>query len=341
MTGVAALLKAANPGWDWRAIKNLILAGGDNVASMANTITQKRLNAFGALTCTNSPVFSRLRPIGDTISGAVGRAVILSVLNINCADPNGDVDVTVNPGSEIVTLRDDGLGSDQAAGDGVYSGLWNPPASGNFALTFPDGSVLTVTVSTPTIGVTPAALDFGGVNVGTSVDKTFSVQNVGSGTLTGSATANIPYAIVSGGSYSLTARQSQTVTVRFSPTTTGTFSGNVTFTGGGGASRPITGVSVPAATLTATPDSLLPGETLTAAWSGIAAPTATDWIGLYKPGAANSPSITWRYTTGAASGSVPLVLPSTVIPDTYELRLFANNGYTRLATSTTFVVTLP
>ena len=106
-------------------------------------------------------------------------------------------------------------------------------------------------------------------------------------------------------------------------------------------SNAFTVTAPPPANLTATPATISLGGTLTAAWSGIAAPTATDWIGLYKPGAANSPSITWRYTTGAASGSVPLVLPSTVIPGTYELRLFANNGYTRLATSTTFVVTSP
>ncbi|MBI3057772.1 MAG: S8 family serine peptidase [Deltaproteobacteria bacterium] len=43
VTGVAALLKAQNPGRDWRAIKNLILAGGDNLSLLAKTITQKRL----------------------------------------------------------------------------------------------------------------------------------------------------------------------------------------------------------------------------------------------------------------------------------------------------------
>ena len=50
VTGVAALLQAHDPSLDWRGIKNLILAGGDNVASLTNTITQKRLNAFSALT---------------------------------------------------------------------------------------------------------------------------------------------------------------------------------------------------------------------------------------------------------------------------------------------------
>src|SRR5439155_6983308 len=49
VTGVAALLKAQDPGRDWRAIKNLILSGGDTIPSLTNTITRKRLNARGAL----------------------------------------------------------------------------------------------------------------------------------------------------------------------------------------------------------------------------------------------------------------------------------------------------
>src|SRR2546422_295586 len=57
VTGVAALLKAQDPARDWRALKNLILAGGDTVPSLATTtITQKRLNARGALTCPGDDV---------------------------------------------------------------------------------------------------------------------------------------------------------------------------------------------------------------------------------------------------------------------------------------------
>src|SRR3989449_359521 len=88
VTGVAALLKAQDPARDWRAIKNLILAGGDTVPSLATTtITQKRLNARGALTCSNSTVLSRLTPVGNTISNSVGTPLDLAVLNITCANP--------------------------------------------------------------------------------------------------------------------------------------------------------------------------------------------------------------------------------------------------------------
>jgi hypothetical protein len=122
VTGVAALLKAHNPNWDWRAIKNLILAGGDNFDALADTITQKRLNAYGALGCSNSTVLSRLRPVNDTINGSIGTPINLGVLHIKCANPNGNITVTVDPDGQVLTLFDDGQGSDQVAGDGIYSG---------------------------------------------------------------------------------------------------------------------------------------------------------------------------------------------------------------------------
>ena len=143
VSGVAALLKAYNPQLDWKAIKNLILAGGDSVSSPAGTVTGKRLNARGALSCHNSTVLSRLRPISDRISTSIGMSVNLAALHINCAAPNGEVSVTANPGDPI-TLRDNGQGFDQDAGDGIYSGQWAPPLEGTYTLNFPDGDVLTV-----------------------------------------------------------------------------------------------------------------------------------------------------------------------------------------------------
>jgi hypothetical protein len=146
VTGVAALLKAQNPSLDWRAIKNLILTGGDVNSSLVDTISQRRLNAYGSLTCSNSLVQSRLAPIADVVSGSVGSPIILSMLNINCAQPAGPVSVQVSPGAQSVTLADDGNGADLVAGDGIYTASWAPPAAGSYTLTFPDGSSLGVEV---------------------------------------------------------------------------------------------------------------------------------------------------------------------------------------------------
>ena len=98
--------------------------------------------------------------------------------------------------------------------------------------------------------------------------------------------------------------------------------------------------------LTASPSSIAPGGTLTATWERIASPTSTDWIGLYQPGAANTAYIDWVYvscskTPGSSlpSGSCPLVVPASVAPGTYVLRLFSNNGFSQLSASNNFTVT--
>ena len=155
VTGVAALLAAQDPSRDWRAIKNLILAGGDSISSLSDTVTGKRLDAYGAMTCTNSSVDSRLQPVLDTISGSLGSPVTLSVLNINCANPAGGVTVQVSPGGQNITLVDDGTGADQATGDGVYTAQWTPSSPGSYVLAFPDGSKVNVEVLT-TYGYTQA-----------------------------------------------------------------------------------------------------------------------------------------------------------------------------------------
>ena len=147
VTGVAALLKAYDPSLDGKAIKNRILAGGDTIASMGSTISQKRLNALGALTCSNSIVFSRLRPILSSVTGAVGTPLNLSALHINCGAPNGRVRVSVAPVGVTVTLMDDGFGADEEADDGIYSGQFTPYAAGTYTLTFPGSDVVSFQVS--------------------------------------------------------------------------------------------------------------------------------------------------------------------------------------------------
>ncbi len=451
VTGLAALLKAQDPARDWRAIKNLILAGGDDIPSVTDTISQKRLNAQSALTCSNSTLSSRLRPIGDTVTAALGSPIDLAVLNIDCASANGTMTVAVSPGDQVITLVDDGAETDQAAGDGIYSGQFTPPGTGIFTLTFSTGDVITVQVlqnyvfapvpldyrniggtnlalfddevaqitspfpilfgggsftdlwvtdngtisftdsfsswdntaipnsgvstlvapfwddlraldgtnqnvwwevtgtppnrelvvewrdlpnwncfdtavkfqvvffegssdilfnyadtvfgegcvawdymlpdngasatvgvqvatdlanefsffspslnnntallwtlgssqpPTPIISISPSSENFGNVAVGSSADKNFIVQNIGGGTLSGSASTSAPFSVVAGETYNLAPGESQTVTVRFSPSSIGTFIANVAFTGGGGASRTVAGAGVTQFTLT-------------------------------------------------------------------------------------------
>ena len=146
VTGAVALIHSLYPGIDWRAVKNRILAGGDIVSSLDQTVTGRRLNLFGALTCSNSTILSRTQPLSSVVNSYIGRPITLSALHINCAAPNGDVTVTVSPTGETITLLDNGLGSDIGAGDGVYAGTWTPPSAGVFTLTFPNQDVVTVNI---------------------------------------------------------------------------------------------------------------------------------------------------------------------------------------------------
>ncbi len=147
VAGVAALLKAADGSRDWRAIKNLILAGGDSTSAMnGTTVTGKRLNAKGALNCSNQVVLERVFPVPDDPIGQIGEPLTLAALHINCANPNGDVQVTVNPGGQSITLMDNGSAPDMAAGDGIYSGAFTPSAAGTFTLSFQGGGTVTLHV---------------------------------------------------------------------------------------------------------------------------------------------------------------------------------------------------
>jgi hypothetical protein len=99
-------------------------------------------------------------------------------------------------------------------------------------------------------------------------------------------------------------------------------------------------------TLTVTPTAIVAGDTAMVAWSGIASPTPTDWIGLYAAGTEDGQYIDWIYVScsqvpasARAAGSCSYVVASTLPAGTYEFRLFAAGGFTRLATSNSFTVT--
>jgi RHS repeat-associated protein len=99
----------------------------------------------------------------------------------------------------------------------------------------------------------------------------------------------------------------------------------------------------PSASLSVRPAIVPQGSTVSATWSGIPTPTTSDWLGLYQPGAADSPAPTATVlTTGQASGQVAFPLSASQAPGSYELRLFNGSGTTsRLAVSNLFVVTAP
>ena len=94
------------------------------------------------------------------------------------------------------------------------------------------------------MAVTPASVNFGAVVTNTVSSFSLTVQNVGAGTLAGTASVPSPFGILSGGTYSLNATQSQTVTIGYNPTAVGANTQSVTFSGGAGATVIVTGTGV-------------------------------------------------------------------------------------------------
>src|SRR5581483_10081149 len=96
--------------------------------------------------------------------------------------------------------------------------------------------------------------------------------------------------------------------------------------------------------LSGAPSPVNPGAAITATWGGIGAPTAKDWVGIFASSGVNDTGtrVNWAFTNGAASGSIPITIPvGTPAGTTYELRLFSNNSFTKLATSQPFAVARP
>ena len=168
VTGVAALLKAQDPTRDWRAIRNLLLTGGDARPAL-ETVTGRRLNAAAALACNHSTVQARIQPTESSLVGNVGVPIPLTAVHVTCADPAGDVNVAVSPGGETVVLHDTGQSPDQVAGDGTYAGEFVPHAPGTYTLTFSGGDVVTVQVLASTYQAHVASEAYR-VIVGTSLD---------------------------------------------------------------------------------------------------------------------------------------------------------------------------
>jgi subtilisin family serine protease len=200
VTGALVLLKAQDPARDWRALKNLVIAGAVPPREYSiRSVSKGRLNLQSSLTCTNSVVLGRLKPVNfEPLHRPVGATILLRALNIRCGAPNGTVPVTVSPTGEVITLLDNGVAPDDFAGDGVYSGRWITPSSGEYELSFPTPTPDNVSVRVDEMlepgfpvrtdtrtsfddppGRTPAALAVGNLDADPDLEIVFSVPHYG------------------------------------------------------------------------------------------------------------------------------------------------------------------
>ena len=108
VVGALVLLKAQDPTRTPWELRNLLAAGAVR-ESLIPTIVEGRLSVHNSLTCNNSTVLARLRPMTfETLSRALDDVVTIRALHVRCASGNGEVAVNVSPGGEVVTLRDNG-----------------------------------------------------------------------------------------------------------------------------------------------------------------------------------------------------------------------------------------
>jgi hypothetical protein len=91
-------------------------------------------------------------------------------------------------------------------------------------------------------------------------------------------------------------------------------------------------------TVAVSPPLTAAGATVTVNWQNIAAPSPTDWVGVYATGAADANYTTRIFSSGRATDRGLIQLPGGLAAGTYELRLFSNNTFNRLASSNTFNV---
>ena len=156
VSGLIALLAAEDPSRDWKTLKNLVIAGGKDIASLdTTTAAGRRIRAWdtdgtGSMTCNNQTVTSTIYPVASSSTITLGGSLGLGILNINCDTGAGNLTVTGTGPATVndIYLLDDGLGFDKVANDGIYSANWSAPAvAGTYTLTFPDSQTTSVTVS--------------------------------------------------------------------------------------------------------------------------------------------------------------------------------------------------
>ena len=166
-------------------------------------------------------------------------------------------------------------------------------------------SVVASAVARADFAVTPTGtVNFGTVNLGNSVDKTFTISSTGGSSLSGSATVGSPFTVMSGSPFALAASgASQVVTVRFTPAQPTTVSSTLTFTvgadtisvvatgsGAGAADSTPPSVTITSPTSASTFTATTPSLTLQG--------TASDNVGVTQVTWANS-----RGGNGVASGT--------------------------------------
>jgi subtilisin family serine protease len=124
VSGVAALIKARFPDATAYTIKALLYGTVDPIAALTGkTISNGRLNAFKAVSCSASPELILTAPRAG-FSASIGETVTVSAIGASCATPAGASNVHVLVNGEPLAL------SAATPDSGLYTGTFTPTAQG-------------------------------------------------------------------------------------------------------------------------------------------------------------------------------------------------------------------
>jgi hypothetical protein len=336
--GSQTVMVAFIPGAASNYTQSVIFTGG---AGTNTTVTGS---------ATNAPVV--LTPVIQVTPGSIAYGTILTgtsttntfvVQNVGTGTLTG----TASVGSpfSIVSGGSYNLGANASQPVKV---AFNPGAAGNYTqnVTFTGGAGTNTTVTgsatnapvvlTPVIQVTPGSIAYGTILTGTSATNSFTVQNVGTGTLTGTASVGSPFSIISGGSYSLGANASQMVKVAFNPGAASNYTQSVIFTGGAGTITTVTGsaTNVPPVLPAVSPISV-DATDVDLSLSGLQIYAGTTV--QFSATATNVQTWQWRYTVNGGSpvvytnGTSPITniscyFDTNTISNSYVWTLVVSNG---------------
>src|SRR5262245_14001157 len=169
---------------------------------------------------------------GSALTDLAGYRVYYGPTSAPCpGSPHVNVPSTTSRPGPNLTVRSSVSGL--SAGTAYYVSVTAVDTAGNESAcaTLSQSGVARGDVSVLPAGTT----NYGNVNLGSFVDRTFTVRNLQSTALSGSAASSSgAFKIVAGSPFTLAAGASRTVTVRFSPTVAATASAQVTFTAADG-----------------------------------------------------------------------------------------------------------
>lgn len=134
VSGLAALILAANPGYSWDQVNLNILFTVDPLEDLDGLVlTGGRINANSALTCIPDQLHLLALEPSSGFSVLKDKPTVVRVLAGTCAGPAADASVTVSFDTGVdpsAVLHDDGTDPDLVAGDGQYAGFWTPQVPG-------------------------------------------------------------------------------------------------------------------------------------------------------------------------------------------------------------------